>query len=450
MKKLSSLESTVILGLNGGSEIRDAWNQVLQECEFGDLPHSINRSLPMVFKALNGNSDVLEYKRLAGIARKNWVENMGRAQRLMPVLAAASDQGIKIVILKGMAISFLKNDFASRLMGDTDLLIKKSDQQKMSRILLNLGYEPRFNHACTHRESIRDIFIDAFVDSSGNIIDVHTTGEASYFFKEIWENSATINFMGQTINIPQNKHILMHSLKHGSRGVASSDLMQTVLDFVSLRKEMEVNQLMKESIRWGLQRDLIQLNEILGIESSPVLEKVNASRESFSKKVIRLLQVRKEREISFKLAYKVSKASSFYRIRYFLWISLSSLRPLEKLIIENYGGFVKAFTFLEKYVTPQSIESLNPFKSNEEKQYEIRFGIEGNFHEIIISSKSQIFAPHLLFINGNLAGIIEPNITLVATVEKSKNLRYELSIRQPYGRCYTCSENLSKSMIYCS
>ena len=447
MKKLSSLESTVLLALNGGSEIRDMWNQVLKECEFGELPHSINRSLPMVFKALNGNSDVLEYKRLAGIARKNWVENMGRAQKLMPILVAASDQGIKIVILKGMAISFLKNDFASRLMGDTDLLIEKSDQQKMLKILLNLGYKPRFNHACTHRESIRDVFIDAFVDSSGNIIDVHTTGEASYFFKEIWENSSTINFMGQTINIPQNKHILMHSLKHGSRGVASSDVMQTALDFVSLRNKMEVNQLMKESIRWGLQRDLIQLNEILGIESSPILEKVKASRESLSRKFTRLLQVRNEREISFKLAYKASKDSNFYRFRYFIWLSLSSLRPLEKLIIENYGGFVKEFTFLDKYATSQSIESLHPAKPNEKKQYEIRFGIEGNFHEIIISSNSQIFAPHLLFINGNLAGIIEPNVTLVATVEKSKNLRYELSIRQPYGRCHTCSENLAKSLI---
>lgn len=448
MKKLSSLESTVILGLNGGVEIRDMWNQVLQECEFGDLPHSINRSLPMIFKALNGNSDVPEYKRLAGIARKNWVENMGRAQRLMPVLVAASDQGIKIVILKGMAVSFLKNDFASRLMGDTDLLINKSDQQKMQKVLVSLGYEPRFNHACAHRESVRDIFIDAFVDSSGNIIDVHTTGEASYFFKEIWENSVNIDFMGQTINIPQNKHILMHSLKHGSRGVANSDAMQTALDFVSLKNKLEVNQLMKESIRWGLQRDLIQLNKILGIESSPVPGKVKVSRESLSKKLVRLLKVRKEREISLRLAYKASKDSNVYRFRYFIWISLSSLRPIEKLIIENFNGFIKEFTSLGECATAQSIESLYPTPPNEKKQYEIRFGIEGDFHEIAISSKSQIFAPHLLFINGNLAGIIEPNVTLVATIEKSRNLRYELSIRQPYGRCHVCSENLGKSLIY--
>ena len=70
MRKISTLESIVLLGLNQGTEINDIWNQVLTECEFGALPYSINRAFPTIYKALDGQSDAPKYKRLAGVTKK--------------------------------------------------------------------------------------------------------------------------------------------------------------------------------------------------------------------------------------------------------------------------------------------------------------------------------------------------------------------------------------------
>ena len=313
MRKISTLESIVLLGLNQGTEINNIWNQVLTECEFGVLPYSINRAFPTIYKALDGQSDAPQYKRLAGVTKKNWVENMRRVQQLIPVLAEADAKGIKVVILKGLAISFLLNDFYSRVMGDSDLLVKTSDKKEFLKILISMGYKPRFQRACTHRESTREVFTDAFVNSSGNIIDVHITGDIDYFYKEIWNKSVAISYQDLTVNIPRVQHILLHSLKHGVRGVASSDLMQTGLDFIALKNKVDADQLIIESVKWGLHNELRSINHYLDIQARPVLGIGPINWEFTLRGIMKFLRVRRDRGISYNLAYQVSKNSNFYR-----------------------------------------------------------------------------------------------------------------------------------------
>jgi hypothetical protein len=444
VKNLSALESTVLLGLNQGTEVNAMWKQVLDESEFDSLPHSINRALPTLFKTLDGNSDVAQYKRLAGITKKNWAENMMRAQRLVPLLRAAEEKGIKVVILKGLAISFLTNDFSSRVMGDTDLLIKKRDQEEILKILLSLGFEPRYRRSCTHRELNRNVFTNAFVDSSGNIIDVHTIESGNFFFKEIWDNSQSIYFQGLAVKIPQDSHILLHSLQHGFHGVASSDLMQTTLDFIALKNRIDVNKLVMESVQWGMYKKLSLLAEFLEIQIPTVLGKPPVTRKSLRKVLSKFLGVRKDREISLKMAFRASKNPDLRRLRYLIWILLSAPRPLEQMIIERDLGFITNFHLAGKQSLARSI---NSFKPTTKEHYEIRFGVEGDFQNMTIDSRGHLFSPHLLFINGKLAGIIEPESLLITSFESSRSLRYEISIRQPYGRCHSCSEILENSII---
>ncbi len=448
MRKLSTLESTVLRGLNQGTEISNMWNQILTVCEFEVLPHSINRALPTIYKALDGQSDVPQYKRLAGVTKKNWVENMRRVHRLIPVLVEADAKGVKVVILKGLAISFLTKDFSSRVMGDSDLLVKAADKKEFLKILISQGFNPRFHGACTHREFTRDVFTDAFVDSSGNIIDVHTTGDIDYFYKEIWNNSVAITYQDLTVNIPSGQHILLHSLKHGVRGVASSDLMQTTLDFIALKKRVDVDQLMAESVKWGLHNELRLMNQYLDIQVRPVLGRVRINRGSTVSRFMKFLRARRDRGVSCKLAYQVSKNPNFYRLRYLLWVLLSAPRPLEQTMIEKNLGFIKNFDCIEKPSNPDSVNSFRGLNSKSKDNYEIRFGVQGDFQQIVIDSYGHFFSPHLLFLNGKLAGIIEPNSSLVVKTDSYRSLRYEISIRKPYGRCNDCSEILGNSLIY--
>jgi hypothetical protein len=424
------------------------WNQILAECEFGDLPHSINRALPTIYKALDGQSDVPQYKRLAGVTKKNWIENMRRVERLIPVLVEADTKGIKVVVLKGLAISFFTKDFSSRVMGDSDLLIKAADKKEFLKILNSLGFKPVFHGACTHREYTQDVFTDAFVDYSGNIIDVHTTGDIDYFHKEIWNNSVTIPYQDLTVNIPSEKHILLHSLKHGARGVASSDLMQTTLDFIALKKRVNADQLMAESVKWGLHNELSMMNKYLDIQVLPVLGRRRVNWGSTASRFMKFLKVRRNRGVSYKLANQVSKNSDFYRLRYLLWMLLSAPRPLEQIMIEKKLGFIKKFECIEKPSNPLSINSFRGLNSKGKENYEIRFGVQGDFQQIVIDSYEHFFSPHLVFLNGKLAGVIQPNSSLALNTDNFRSLRYEISIRKPYGRCNDCSEILSNSLIY--
>jgi len=448
MRNLSSLESTVLLGLNRGTAISNMWNQILAECEFGVLPHSINRALPTIYKALDGQSDVPQYKRLAGVTKKNWIENMRRVESLIPVLVEADIKGVKVVVLKGLAISFLTKDFSSRVMGDSDLLIKAADKKEFQKILISLGFKPRFHGACFHREYTQDIFTDAFVDYSGNIIDVHTTGDINYFYKEIWNNSVTIPYQDLTVNIPNEQHILLHSLKHGAREVASSDLMQTTLDFIALKKRVDAAQLMAESVKMGLHNELSMMNRYLDIQVLPVLGRRRVNWGSTASRFMKFLKLRRNRGVSYKLACQVSKNSDFHRPRYLLWIMLSAPRPLEQKMIEKKLGFIKKFEYIEKLSNPVSINSFRGLISKEKESYEIRFGVQGDFQKIFIDTSELFFSPHDMFLDGKLAGIIQPNSSLVFNTDSFRSSRYEISIRKPYGRCNDCSEILGDSLIY--
>ena len=447
MKNLSNLESTVLLGLNKGDAIKEMWDQILQECEFENLPHSINRALPTVFKAFAGQGDVYNYTRLAGITKKNWVENMRRMQGILPILTLAQQKGIRVVILKGMAISLKNNDFASRVMGDVDLLIKKSDQREMRKILISMGFEPRYRRTCTHRKVTREIFTDAFIDAAGNIIDIHTTGEVDSYYKRLWANSVTDLYNEIAISIPRDSDLLLHSLKHGFRGVAASDLMQTTLDFIALRNCVDSEELMREASNWGLQQELRLLNEFLGIETSTYSTAPVAVRASPIKGVVRFLAVRRDREISLRLANRASKGVEYRRFRYLSWIFLSGTRPLEEAILHKYGGCIRTSHHVAKPTTPKTINNVYPFKANGRDHYEIRFGVEGDFQQLTIDSRGHLFSPHHVFVNGKLAGIIDPNSLLIAHLDPSRNLRHEISIRQPYGRCHECSNILGNSEL---
>ena len=311
-----------------------------------------------------------------------------------------------------------------------------------------MGYEPRFQRACTHREFTREVFTDAFVNSSGNIIDVHITGDIDYFYKKIWNKSVAISYKDLTVNIPRVQHILLHSLKHSVRGVASSDLMQTGLDFIALKNKVDADQLIIESVKWGLYDELRSMNHYLDIQARPVLGIGPINWEFTLRGFMKFLRVRRDRGISYNLAYQISKNSNFYKLRYLLWILLSAPRPLEQLMIEKNMGFIKNFNCVEKPAIPHLVNTFRGLNTKGRDNYEIRFGVQGNFQQIIIDSCGHFFSPHLLFLNGKLAGVIEPNSSMIVSIESVRSLRYEISIRKPYRRCNDCSEILGNSLIY--
>ena len=431
MKRLTKLEILALKALHDGNDINNNWNKILQISDFANLPHSINRSLPLIFNFLRGQTEAQEYQRLAGYTKRNWAENVGRLNYILPILDSAHKAGIKVVVLKGMAICFLRKDFASRVMGDADLLIHKSDEKAFVKIIQNLGFSATYLLNCSHKVSEPLTLIDEFRDKAGNKIDIHSTADPDSLFKTIWEETLQIRYEEVVINIPNPTNLMLHSLSHGFDGVAQSDLMQTGLDFVLLQNYFGVNELKKASSTLGLQRELKDFLNFFNVDGESVLGRSKSRRKSMIRELINLKRIRREREIKFKMAYRSSKNSDLRRFSYFVWIYLGAPRPLEEHFISRWRGFIKDFSAGSKIAS----------------NYEIRLGVKKGFQRIYIDTQGLFFAAHQLYANGKLLGIVESDSKLVAILPDSINDQFEISIRQPYGRCQKCTQILEDAKI---
>ena len=431
MNRLTGLEKLVLKALHNGENIEQEWNQVLRISDFGTLPHSINRSLPLIFNSLRGQTEASEYQRLAGFTKRNWAENVGRLNYVLPILDSAQKTGIKVVVLKGMAISFLRSDFASRVMGDADLLIHKSDEKAFAKIIRDLGFSATYQLNCPHKVSEIYTVIDEFRDKDGNKIDIHSTADPDALFEILWRETVALTYEGIEINIPNPNYLMLHSLSHGFDGVAQSDLMQTSLDFLLLQKYLDFEELEKDSSKLSLQKELQEFLEFFEAGTIGNPGRSRFRRKSIIRELINLKRIRREREINFKLAYLVSRNSNLRRLRYFIWVFLGAPRPLEERWVSKQKGFVKNFS--------KELKSIS--------EYEIRFGITGDVTRISIDTKNLFFAAHQIYANGKLLGIAQSDSQLVANLLGSKSGNYEISIRQPYGRCQKCTEILTQAPI---
>jgi len=431
MKRLTELEALVLKTLNTVDNIDQNWNQILQISDFATLPHSINRSLPVIFNFLRGQTEAQEYQRLAGIAKRNWAENVGRLNYILPILDAAHKAGIKVVVLKGMAICFLRKDFASRVMGDADLLIHKSDEKAFAKIIRDLGFSATYQLNCSHKVSDIYTVIDEFRDKAGNKIDIHSTTDPDSLFKILWDESIPMQYEGIELNIPDPTFLMLHSLSHGFEGVAQSDLMQTGLDFVLLKNYLDITELKKKSLSLNLEGELKEFLDFFNLDGEGDSGRSKSRRKSLVRELVNLKRIRSEREINLKLAYRSSKNSNLRRFRYFIWVYLGAPRPLEELCISKWRGFVKDFSVDSKILSA----------------YEIRLGVKSRFQRISIDTQGLFFAAHQLYANGKLLGIVQSDSKLVANLTGSMTDQFEISMRQPYGRCQKCTQILTQAPI---
>ena len=447
MKSLTNLESSVLKALNHVENLKQTWSNVLQVKDFGSLPHSINRAIPQIFTALRGQSQAPEYQRLAGFTKRNWVENVGRLNYILPILDSANRAGIKVVVLKGMAISFLRNDFASRVMGDADLLIHKSDEEAFGKIIKELGFNASFMLNCAHQDSKITTTTDEFLDKDGNAIDIHSTADPDSLFEILWDESMTVNYEGLIINISNPVNLMLHSLSHGFEGVAQSDLMQTGLDFLMLKDDLKILDLESKAMTLGLSREVREFLNFFELEEENRIVKSRLRRRSFKKEFGNLSKIRHEREINLKMAIQVSKNRNLKLGSYFFWVLLGAPRPLEEFWISKRNGFVRKSIEFSESSKRWVLKELIAAELESQSFYEIRFGIIGRFENFSIDTHGLMFATHQLFINGKLIERIKPDSKLLVNLSAQTNKKYEISIRQPYGRCQKCTNIILEASL---
>ena len=240
---------------------------------------------------------------------------------------------------------------------------------------------------------------------------------------------------------------MLHSLSHGFEGVAQSDLMQTGLDFLMLKDDLKILDLESKAMKLGLSRELGEFLNFFELEEESQIAKSRLRRRSLKKEFGNLSRIRREREINLKMAIQVSRNRNLNRRGYFFWILLGAPRPLEEFWISKRNGFVRKSIEYSEPSKRLVLKELIAAELESQSFYEIRFGIRGRFENFSIDTNGLMFATHQLFINGKLIQRIQPNSKLLINLSDRKDEKYEISIRQPYGRCQKCTNIILEASL---
>ena len=193
------------------------WARILQS----SLSYGI---MPLLFHNLKGIADegsvpqpVME--RLARFHHSIGLRNMQIYNELCKVLRVIEDEGIPVILLKGVALAqTVYPDMALRPMSDIDLLVKRADLDYVSQILSGLAYVPsskypvdwyeKHHHSVPYRNLHKHI-----------IVEVHHNIAPEPFMSRIsadslWEDTQTVSISGIDASILSPENLILHLCLH--------------------------------------------------------------------------------------------------------------------------------------------------------------------------------------------------------------------------------------------
>ena len=130
--------------LFSGHLAEEAWKNWRSQVDFDAIDPASHKLVPLVARnssLLSLDDPILE--KCKGIYRYTWTNNQLRWNETLPALAGLIQAGVdQIVLLKGMAmLLYAYRDFGLRVMGDIDILIKKSQVAIGGEYLQNDGWK---------------------------------------------------------------------------------------------------------------------------------------------------------------------------------------------------------------------------------------------------------------------------------------------------------------------
>lgn len=166
-------------------------------------------------------------------SRLEYVNGLMRArtERLLAeaaeVLGAITEEGVPVMPLKGIVISqrYIE-DPMSRGMRDIDLLIAASDYQRVSGVLLSLGYRLSSQRRTTSTWLRGTPHHELWSPDHLRPVDLHTKAEkdSAHLGLDVddlmWQRSVRETLLGvRDVHVPQHLAVFMHTALRASRGL---------------------------------------------------------------------------------------------------------------------------------------------------------------------------------------------------------------------------------------
>jgi hypothetical protein len=197
---------------------------------------------------------------------------------LLAALKRLQAARVDVIALKGPALAVqLYGDATRRMSRDIDLLVTAAAFERAHDILVEHGYVPEFNWRGRHRHAFLERYHDlAFLSPAGGLIELHwrlvqSRYTVRYDLEAMWQNSVTVDVLGQAVRVFCPNDLLFYLALHGAKHQWSQ--LDLVLDVAALLKDEHLDlQAVVQSAAAAHTNRLLRLAIALAESIDPVLQ----------------------------------------------------------------------------------------------------------------------------------------------------------------------------------
>jgi hypothetical protein len=235
------------------------WQNILQESLRYKTTPLLHHTLKPLLPVLNVPADIK--KQMQETYYRAAVRNMKVYQQLSRLASEFNKNNIAVILLKGAHLAeFVYGNLALRPMGDIDLLAKKEDLLKVSRLLMDQGYASQIEDVGSSEHHLAP-----FIKKNRLRIEVHFNiykppFSERFVLEDLWTRSQTHLLHGIEMRTLSPEDLLLHlcvhtALVHGfNNGIMPFiDIFRTVEHY---KPNLDWNGLVDKSRQMGLNKCL--------------------------------------------------------------------------------------------------------------------------------------------------------------------------------------------------
>lgn len=207
--------------LLSGDRAVEAWRSWKRQNDINHVDPASFQIMPLLYwnMAREGGNDPLMGK-LKGIYRMAWARNQWLMNRALPALRALHEQGIPMMLLKGVALNALYGEeHGIRMIGDVDVLVPKGDAQRAFSVLEGLGWSPKGYLPRMSAEYISVSKGFGLIHPGGGALDLHwhlfPEDYVASHEEPVWRHAIPLPTAGVPTLAPSPTEMLLHVCVHG-------------------------------------------------------------------------------------------------------------------------------------------------------------------------------------------------------------------------------------------
>ncbi len=331
-----------------------AWQDLLAMVSWQDATESMQRCLPLIAVNLRCHAranptrrrDIPHAQQLAGVYRATWTANIVRFRALQGLFDEFARRSVDFRLLKGMAVCVSSDLWGSRRMGDVDLVVRDMHAAEAVAALRDGGFSPRFFRPIDDQD-VPDA--SCWEGSYGQLVDLHVgrPGRRSPRILDLIVSAppAIVSSQGRHWPVPTPAAMAVHAASHAQVGASASDVTQALLDLARLLPLADTADLGRWARAAGATGPLSALSQELrelgmrGCETPVAVRTEPLTRVAWriTSDVGRIPRVLRERSAQAPDVTYPHLRNWLYRP----WFTAGQLRPLERLVSQTVGGFLR-------------------------------------------------------------------------------------------------------------